>query len=127
MKRTFFAGLFVLFLAGCSTSVPILNITDAPVVTSGHISSENVAQAIQTAAARRGWVVTSISENMIEASLRVRNKHKAVITISYSDNNYSIAYKDSSNLDHDGNKIHRNYNKWVTLLDREIQTEIAKQ
>ena len=60
---------------------------------------------------------------LIEASINVRT-HKATVSIPYSAKGYSIEYKDSVNLGHKGNNIHRNYNKWVTLLDRDIQQEL---
>lgn len=126
MMRAIIPALFALLLAGCGTSKPITNITDAPAITTGNATSENIAQAIQTAIAQRGWVITSNTDGLIEASINVRDKHKAVVTIPYSEKGYSINYKDSTNLGYRGNTIHRNYNKWVINLDREIRTEIAK-
>jgi hypothetical protein len=34
-------------------------------------------------------------------------------------------YKDSDVLLYDGTKIHRNYNKWVELLERQINIELS--
>jgi hypothetical protein len=34
--------------------------------------------------------------------------------------------KDSTNLDYDGNTIHKNYNGWVENLDKAIRVQLAK-
>ena len=43
----------------------------------------------------------------------------------HKNKNYSINYKDSTNLDYDGTNIHRNYNGWIANLDRAIKTQLA--
>ena len=80
-------------------------------------------KAITLALNQRGWRVVSEQPGVIEASVDVRD-HQAIVDITYSATGYGIQYKDSTNLDHNGNNIHRNYNKWVVLLDREIQKQL---
>ena len=40
----------------------------------------------------------------------------AAVTIHYTPNTISVVYKDSSNLNQHGDKIHRDYNRWVRYL-----------
>lgn len=51
--------------------------------------------------------------------------HLAFVDITFDEATYSITYKDSHNLDYKKSKgrekIHRNYNKWVHTLNRELQ------
>jgi hypothetical protein len=48
------------------------------------------------------------------------------VLIPYTTKNYSILYKDSSNLRYDPEKrtIHVNYQKWIERLDNEIKTRL---
>ena len=59
----------------------------------------------------------------IEAVLHVRT-HKLIVDITYSDKDYTIKYKDSTNLKYNGKKIHSAYQKWVLNLDKYIQTNL---
>ena len=124
IRRLLATSLVALFLAGCATSQPIHNVNDTPVPRLVTASENEVGKAVITAVTKRGWVVTKDEPGLIEARLNVRNKHTALVSIPYTNKNFSIEYKDSTNLDHKGNTIHRNYNKWVILLDREIQQEL---
>ena len=46
------------------------------------------------------------------------------IDIPYSANHYRIQYRDSSGLDYKDGKIHKNYIRWVRLLDKGIVREL---
>ena len=37
---------------------------------------------------------------------------------------YSITYKESTNLDYMNGQIHRNYNGWIENLDRDIRANL---
>ena len=56
----------------------------------------------------------------IVGTLHLR-KHMAIVDIPYSTNSYSILYKDSAQLDYNGDTIHQNYNGWITNLNNAIQ------
>ena len=58
------------------------------------------------------------------ASIVVRDRHQAWVDIPYSTKGYQIRYRDSAGLDYDGERIHRNYNKWVQLLDADIRRQL---
>jgi hypothetical protein len=46
------------------------------------------------------------------------------VDIRYDTSSYDITYRDSHNLDYDGEKIHSNYNGWIQNLDDAIQNEL---
>ncbi|EAU0260602.1 hypothetical protein A6855_28670, partial [Salmonella enterica] len=51
--------------------------------------------------------------------------HIAEVRITYSATGYSIKYDSSLNLLASGGKIHKNYNRWVRNLDKDIQINLA--
>jgi hypothetical protein len=57
------------------------------------------------------------------ATLDLRTHH-AVVEIAYNAKSYSIAYKESNNLNYDGKSIHRNYNGWIHNLQNAINVEL---
>ena len=115
-------GLAVL---GCARTTPIYNVSAAPVVAkSGEATSAEVRGAIVDALTDKGWAIKQDDPGRILAEVNVRN-HRADIAIDYSATQYSITYQDSENLLHDGSMIHRNYNKWVMLLEREINQRLS--
>lgn len=122
-----FAAWFLILLvaAGCARTLPIHNVSAAPVLTSSGnaVTDAEVKDAITAAAQSKGWIVEQLEGNRMLATVTVR-RHKAVVTIDYSAEQYSITYKSSVRLLHDGNMIHRNYNKWVKLLDERIRQNI---
>ena len=56
----------------------------------------------------------------MQAEINVRNQYYAAIDIRYTRNSYAITYRDSRDLGYKDGKIHRNYNRWVSMLDRDI-------
>ena len=48
----------------------------------------------------------------------------AVVDIDYTQTTYSIKYNESTNLDYDGEKIHKNYNGWIQNLDKAIKVQL---
>ena len=48
-----------------------------------------------------------------------------VVDVKYDTKNYSITYKDSSNLDYTGDSIHKNYNGWIQNLNRGINAQLS--
>lgn len=120
--RLAITALLVVFISGCSTFrvEPVYNAEQVPVPTalqSGPLSTiENI---IKTAAVGRGWLVEDAGPGKIKATLKSRT-HEAVIDILYSKTNYSIEYVSSADLLYEDGKIHRNYNKWVKILENDI-------
>jgi hypothetical protein len=110
---------------GC-TSQPIRDLKDTPVPAHPDGSPRTMAEvqkAILAACSQRGWAANVESEGVIAASLIVR-AHMASVTIQYAPTSISILYRDSSNLHHHDDKIHRNYNRWVGVLYRTIMRDL---
>ncbi|MFK0572860.1 hypothetical protein [Endozoicomonas sp.] len=122
-RRLLAMVFFSLLLAGCNATQPIRNVSVDSLPGVVAASKQDVRKAITMAINKRGWRVVSEKPGLIAASVDVRD-HKAVVDIAYSATGYGIEYRDSTNLNHKGNNIHRNYNKWVVLLDREIQQQL---
>jgi hypothetical protein len=116
----------VLVLAGCQRVVPVHNVPETQVYIPAEGDAGAVREAIVAGARAKGWRVSEEGPGHIVASIAVRS-HTAVADIFYDATSYSIQYKDSSNLKYDGERIHRNYNKWVILLDQQIQANLPVQ
>jgi len=106
---------------------PVYNIVDAPIVTSSGKTptSNQIEQAFTNAAHYKGWSVKPDGKGALIASIHVR-RHYAEIAMTHTDSTYSITYRNSKVLLYDGKKIHRNYNKWVKLLDRKFRENLNK-
>lgn len=70
-----------------------------------------------------GWQMKEMKPGYIFGTLNVR-KHVAVVDVNYSVKSYSIRYKDSTELNYDGGKIHPNYNGWIQNLDKAIRAQL---
>ena len=111
------------FMGGCRTAT-IMNVKDAPVeVTGKQVTTDEVKQAILRAGATLGWQMKETEPRNIVGTLFLRS-HMAQVDIPYSNESYSILYKNSENLKYDGTSIHSNYNGWVQNLDRAIRAQL---
>ncbi|MCK1785590.1 hypothetical protein L9Z73_14865 [Pseudomonas sp. TNT11] len=118
LLRATLITLALLTSAGC-TSKPVLN-TQHDLPASAQVSEEKVKQAIVAALQKREWIVLRQSPQLVQAEITVRNQYYAAIDIRYTRNSYAITYRDSRDLGYKDGKIHRNYNRWVSMLDRDI-------
>jgi len=117
------AGIVIAMLGGCR-SAGIYNVSAAPVVANKVVSMDDVQKAIIRAGAGLGWQMKPVEPGLIVGTLTLRT-HMAMVNVKYDTKIYSITYKDSSNLDYTGDSIHKNYNGWVTNLDRGIQSQLS--
>ena len=122
LLRATLLALAVLTLTAC-TSKPVYNPsrTLPPTV---HTDQEQMKQAIIKTLTARKWSVQRIDPNKIQAEITVRNQFHAEIDIDYSATDYRIVYRDSRALNYKDGKIHKNYNRWVKLLDKGILREL---
>ena len=81
-------------------------------------------QAIVKSLVGRGWTVQKITPELVQAQITVREQFHAEIDIPYSATHYQIIYRNSSGLDYKDGKIHKNYIRWVRLLDKGIVREL---
>jgi hypothetical protein len=89
------------------------------------LSLDQIRDVISRAAIDRGWVVERQANNTVRVKLSTRG-HVAVADVSYSKEAFSITYVDSENLLYDGRMIHRNYNRWVMQLEKDIEAALQK-
>lgn len=124
MKYILLILVTVFALSGCNTTHPIYN---ADATASKSVSSNEMKRAIIDALIYKRWNIVSDDGNTIVADINVR-QHYAEIKIDYTADSFKINYLSSKNLDYDGEKqgIHRNYNKWIQLLERQIQGNVIK-
>ena len=115
-----------LFLFAACTSKPVQNL-DSRAIPAG-LSDVQIEKAITDGLIAKGWSVKSKKPGYIQGEIYVRS-HRAEIQINYTQSNYSIRYLSSDNLKYKESKgtIHKNYNKWITLLDSQIQSRLTQQ
>ncbi|OQW63732.1 MAG: hypothetical protein BVN28_04180 [Nitrospira sp. ST-bin4] len=122
--------LCILFVAvmGCRGGAQIYQVKDAPVqtATGKQPSLEDVQKAIITAGVGLNWQMAVAKPGEIIGTLNVRS-HQAVVSIPYTTKNYSIVYKDSTNLKYNAEKqtIHENYTGWIQRLDGAIRARLT--
>ena len=122
LLRITLLGLALLGTVSC-TNKPIQN-PDRTLHASIHSDRAQMQQAIVKALVGRGWTVQKITPQLVQAQITVREQYHAEIDIPYSANHYRIQYRDSSGLDYKDGKIHKNYIRWVRLLDKGIVREL---
>lgn len=111
----------VLGLGACKTTT-IYNVHRASFGISKPATDEAIERAIIEAGRRKGWAIKPVEPGKMRGVLSKR-RHVAVVAITYSGTDFSIQYLDSTNLKHDGDSIHKAYNKWVKELEVAIQRE----
>ncbi|RXK12563.1 hypothetical protein CP965_08260 [Halarcobacter mediterraneus] len=117
--------VFILILSGCKTAA-IHNIDNTDYINDKKVNTKKVENAIVKAAMKRGWGTKKIKTGLIEAKNNVRGKHLVIVNINYNSKGYKISYKDSRNMKYDAgsNTIHKNYNKWIGNLEKDINYEL---
>lgn len=127
------AGLWIVSLAlvlliGCRAGGQVYEVKDAPIqtATGKELSLEQVQKAIIDAGIKQTWIMTPVKPGEMLGEYNVQS-HQIHVTIPYTTKNYSILYKDSSNLRYDPVKrtIHVNYQKWIERLDNEIKARLG--
>jgi hypothetical protein len=114
----------VLFAGGCANKLPVFNVAQAPVTANkSNVGTDDVRQAIVRAGSGLGWQMNADRPGHITGRLMLRT-HIAIVDIDYTPKNYSIKYRDSTNLEYDGTGIHKNYNGWIQNLDKAIQVQL---
>lgn len=124
MLKIIISALALVLVAGCSTSQPVMNMTNNQVPPS--LGESDISRSIINAGVSKRWVMREERPGLITGHIQVR-QHQANISIPYNTANYSINYVSSVNLDDKGKgKIHRNYNRWINGLNQAIQLELNR-
>ncbi|KAA1190498.1 hypothetical protein F0M18_11835 [Pseudohalioglobus sediminis] len=128
-KKLALISILFSLLSACSTQQPIHNVQDS-LVPPKHdgtlLTKQEVNQAIVKAATFKRWKASNLDEDTVQAKITVRGRHHATVFIDYSELSYNITLQSSDGLDEKNGKIHRNYNKWIILLDEQIQAELLE-
>lgn len=119
--KWFTALVVVGALAGCARNAPIENVRTT--VGTGH-TAEQVKSAIFKAGVQRQWIMNEAGPGVIKARQQNRD-HVAEVRINYTATGYTINYDSSLNLQAANGKIHKNYNRWVNNLDKDIQVNLS--
>lgn len=134
-----FVAVLLLSLGTPVRAAPVLlDIVEAPLSTrldGSRFSLAEIQAAIIQACIAKGWTPQVAGQNQVNASILVRGRHYAEVTIPFDQDSYSILYADSRELDYKERtrggelerRIHRNYNKWVQLLSQMIKVKLAEQ
>jgi hypothetical protein len=124
----FIASLVLAAMSGCRAGGQVYEVKDAPIqtATGKELTLEQVQKAMIDAGIKQTWIMTPVKPGEILGEFNVQS-HQIHVTIPYSTKNYSILYKDSSNLRYDPVKrtIHVNYQKWIERLDNEIKARLS--
>lgn len=120
-KKSLFVLIIVGLLAGCARTAPIDQVHSS--VSTGHTQTQ-VKNAILKAGIQRQWIMSEAGPGVIKGRLQNR-EHEADVRIIYTATNYEIKYENSRNLQASNGKIHKNYNRWVQNLDRDIQINLS--
>jgi hypothetical protein len=111
-------------------NVAVVNHEAVPATTASGkpASPEQIRSALQAAGAPRGWQITPTGNGKALAVLDVRGKHQVSADITYASGQYSIKYRDSSNMSYDpkSNTIHPKYNMWVDKLVEDTRAQLAR-
>ena len=113
-------------LIGCAKREPIYDVQHHIMPDNAkRMSYSEIEKAIIAVARQRGWECNQQDTNKIVCHIQ-RREHQADIAIEYTHNQFSIKNIKTSNLDQEEGEIHKKYNKWVKLLEKEITNEIRK-
>jgi hypothetical protein len=108
--------------ATARSGVAVQNYDNLPIVRADNaiLTSARVRQAIVGATLQLKWTILEDTPGRIVAIFSIRNKHSLTVEIRYSATEFSVVYRDSSNLNYaqgaNGPIIHPAYNKQVKAL-----------
>jgi hypothetical protein len=111
-------------------SVAIINHEAVPASTASGkpASAEQIRTAMQAAGGPRGWQITPAGNGKALAVLNVRGKHSVTADVAYGAGQYSVKYRDSTNMNYDAGAgtIHPKYNMWVQTLIDDTRIQLLK-
>ena len=118
--------LCVLSLAsGCASPEPVLNITNRPVTNLKQMTADEVRKGIVLGGTRYRWMFEDDGPGRLRAT-QDDGRYSAVISIAYTPRTYSITLVESTNLEQRGDRIRSRYNRWISLLTRNIDSELTR-
>ncbi len=116
MTKSLLILISIVALSGCARSITINDIKTA---LPASYSTQEVGKVILAAGQSQQWLMAPAGPGQIDGRLLVRD-HQIAVRINYSDTEYTISYISSQNMMAKDGKIHRNYNRWVNNLNKQI-------
>ncbi|MDR0826563.1 MAG: hypothetical protein LBN33_01615 [Desulfovibrio sp.] len=128
MKKFLCLGLLCAALALCACKSSYVTIQNFGSRSLGMgLTLEQATELLVRAGTQHGWQMVRVNPNLMQA-LYVSNKDNILVEIPYTESDYSIRYKDSSDSmrgEEDGT-IRTDYNRWVQILQQDITVEAAR-
>ncbi len=126
LKLIFSIAIASLFITGCARTNSMQTFDNSQYFQK-RMSTHKIARAIRDGANRKGWNIRKVRNGLMVASILVRNKYFVAVNINYNAYGYKISYKNSRNMKYNpaDNSIHPSYNKWVRLLQENINYELS--
>ncbi|SCA56660.1 conserved hypothetical protein [Candidatus Terasakiella magnetica] len=127
IKRSGLVVVACLILSGCFGRVqPVYSVFSHPVPSSAEFMSlREISEVIELSAMNRKWLVEEQYPGLLKLTFR-KKTHVAVIEVTFDQSSYSIKYLNSVDLLYNGSRIHRNYNRWVANLEKDIEMNLQK-
>ncbi len=106
---------------------PVYNVENAPVPSrpDRQLRLDEVEQAIIGAGSKLNWKMTREGEGRLTGTLDLR-RHTALVNITFDLLQFSVTYRDSTNLRYENGQIHHNYNEWIRNLETEIKRSLSE-
>lgn len=109
-------------LPACRTEV-LQTVVEAPLpAAAAGAAIGDVDEAIWRAGRKASWHIEQLRPGDLRGTWRFKH-HAAVVSIAHDRRRMSIRYVSSENLLHEGNQIHRTYNRRIHQLVAQIQRE----
>lgn len=112
-------------VTGCKRTEPVQSFGNAGLSSYGNLSALQVRDAIIRGGSNIGWEMSEERPGLAVGVWKART-HVVTVEIPYTATSYTIKYRSSQNMLAEGGKIHRNYNRWVERLYRNINAELSK-
>jgi hypothetical protein len=120
--------IIALCLTCCRRQQEVYNVTDHPLPDQAQdMSSSEIARIIKQTASNRGWECNNYGSNTVRCRMN-RRGHSAVMDVLYTKRSFSIKHISTNNMmEDDGTKVHRNYNKWIRKMEKELVQALNKR
>jgi len=110
--------------------IPMKEIIDAPVPWPGGNEGkiEQVQRAVFAGLRSKGWTATLAAPGKAHAYIQ-KPDWRCEIDVTFNTKSYSITYSNSEHLDYnaEAHVIHRNFNRWLLLLQEQINLALSLQ
>mgnify|MGYP001549260456 CR=1 FL=1 len=130
-KFSFTITMIISLVAGSSPRTADARSTELvepdPVTTSCVLPADEMKQAIISGGAVRSWMPVNQTDNSVELKyVKGANKHMLMVDVAFSENAFSVHYKDSINLNFKVKRngvrvIHPRPVLWMTNLSNDIR------